>query len=572
MILLLAGTIAFISASLAIFLAYKQSQTINIVRERETKQKQRLYEIAVLKEIQDRIGYSLDIEKVIDVITGSLRNLFSYSAASSLVIKEDKLVFKAYIEESVNHAFIDQIKKTLIASLEILADEPLSKNIEENIAGIMIDESNTLTLGSFFNIPLNVNNKIVGIINISSTRKNLYKENEMTILYQITNQASNALSKLQQVLTTEKGKLIGMIRSLTDGVFMVDINNQLLVINDAARSMLALTEENPTSIDVYRALGKRYDIIEKIQTATAEKKPVVGEEILLGKKTVQVFINPVLDTQTQTMIGASILLHDITLEKSVEEMREDFTNMMVHELRAPLTAIKGASQLMITHTDRLDKDETQKLLAIINKQTKRMIDEVSLLLDTSKLEAGKFMLQKAIGDIKKVIEETITIFTPQAQQKNITLTATIPPSLPSLWLDQQRIAQVFNNLLSNSIKFTPDGGKINVMVKQEGDAVFFSISDTGIGIPKEEQNELFSRFFQITYPGFAGVPNKLQLGTGLGLYFVKGVVEAHGGKVMLQSEVGKGTTVSFNIPLDHKATEAMLQPPPLTLHPSLQPN
>ena len=172
-VLLLTSAITIISASFAIYLASKQAKAINIAREKEAKQKQRLYELAVLKEIQERIGYSLDIEKVIDVITGSLRNLFSYSTASSLVIKENKLIFKAYIEESVNHNFVDQVKKTLLSSLEVLSDETLSKNIEEHAAGVLIDDNNTLSLGSFFNIPLVINNKVAGIINVSSTKQNL---------------------------------------------------------------------------------------------------------------------------------------------------------------------------------------------------------------------------------------------------------------------------------------------------------------------------------------------------------------------------------------------------------------
>ncbi len=548
-LLLPAIVITIISATLAIYLAAKQARAVRIAKEREVKQKQRLYELSVLKEIQERIGYSLDVEEVIDVITGSLRNLFSYATSSSLVLKEEKLIFKVYLEESVSHSFVHQVKKTLLGSFEALVDRSLPKNIEERFSGVMIDDANTLPLGSFFNIPLIVNNEVVGIINVSSTKQNLYKEAEMTILYQITYQASNALSKLQHVLTTEKGKLIGMIKSLTDGVFMVDMNNQLLVINDSARSMLALQKENPTTIDVYSALEQHYDIIEKIQAALAKKKPIVEKEISLGKKTVQVFINPVSDIQTGNMIGASVLLHDITLEKSVDQIKEDFTNMMVHELRAPLTAIKGASELMISHTDRLDKDETLKLLTIISKQTKGMIDEVSLLLDASKLEAGRFVLQGSTGDIRKVIEDTVAIFTPQVKQKNVTFTITLPPSIPQLWFDQRRIAQVLNNLLSNSIKFTPDGGIITISAKQESDAVSITVSDTGIGIPKEKQGELFSRYFQITYPGFAGVPSRFPLGTGLGLFFVKGVVEAHGGKVLLQSEAGRGTTISFSIPL-----------------------
>ena len=345
--------------TISVFLSKKERTAKKELLDRERNQKQRLYEIAILKEIQERIGYELNVEKVIDVITGSLRNLFPYSTSSSLFVEKDKLVFKTYVEESVNHEFIEQVKKNSLNSLTALVETPLPKEVDESISGVVLDDTNNQSLSSFFHIPLVVNNVIVGLINVSSTKPGLYKEDEMTILYRITNQASNALSRLQQVLDTEKGKLMSLIGSLADGVFMLDVNNQVLVINDAAKKLLKINKDKADILDILGLLPKEYDFIGKIKEATTQNKTIEEKEIAVDGKTVQVFITPVSDKNTNKVIGVSVLLHDITLEKNLSRLKEDFTNMMVHELRSPLTAIKDASSFIVSNVD-LGKEESEK--------------------------------------------------------------------------------------------------------------------------------------------------------------------------------------------------------------------
>lgn len=542
---------------ISVFLSKKERSAKRELIDRERNQKQRLYEIAILKEIQERIGYELNVEKVIDVITGSLRNLFPYSTSSSLFVEKDKLVFKTYVEESVSHEFIDQVKKNSINSLTALVETPLPKDIDESISGVVLDDTNNAPLSSFFHIPLVINNNVVGLINVSSTKPGLYKEDEMTILYRITNQASNALSRLQQVLNTEKGKLMSLIGSLADGVFMLDVNNQVLVINDAAKKLLKMNKDNIDILDVIGLLPKEYDFIGKIKEATTQNKTIEEKEIAVDGKTVQVFITPVSDKNTNKVIGVSVLLHDITLEKNLSRLKEDFTNMMVHELRSPLTAIKDASSFIISNAD-LGKEESEKMLHIVNDQSKVLLEYVSSLLDAAKIEAGRFVIQKKQGDIKNTIQGTVQVFTPVAKTKKVELSTIIDDNLPMVSYDPIRIGQVLNNFLSNSLKFTPEGGKITVSVKSQArganeNEIIISVSDTGIGIPKEKQGQLFSKFAQVSQSS-GQQPLAPQSGTGLGLYIAKGIIEAHGGSVSLESEEGQGTTISFTLPIEANTT------------------
>lgn len=554
----LGGIIIF--GIIAIYLSIKEERTQKLLIEREDLQKQRLYEISILREIQDRIGYELDIEKVADVITGSLINLFPYSTSSSLLIKGDKLIFKTYAQERISHAYLEHVKKTVLASLAALSDHPLPQTIEEVNSGLVPDDTNTLPLGSFFNIPLIINNEVVGLINISSTTPGLYKETQMTILYQITNLASSAITKLKHVLDTEKGKLTAMISSLDDGVFMVNPQKQLTVINATAKEMLGIKKDMVGMLDITQVIGAHFDLAATIDAVIKEQKSIPVKEILINGKDIQIFVNPVMDSTQQTFIGISVLLHDITLEKNLEQMKDDFTNMMVHELRAPLTAIRGASSLMQKSTDQLSNAEKQKLLGITIDQSSKLLHIVGDILDAAKLESGKFVLQKVPTDVKKEVEKSIALFQSSASDKHITLTLSAQQALPLVPLDPLRFDEVMNNLLANAIQFTPQNGKILVSIIPTAAAVVIAVSDSGIGIPEDKQEQLFSKFYQVKHD--RKDLHYITSGTGLGLYIVKGIVETHGGTISVKSTPGQGATFSFTIPLGETTPLTAEKPSP----------
>jgi signal transduction histidine kinase len=550
---------------LAIWLSIKEEKTQKLLLEREDTQKQRIYEVTILKEIQDRIGYELDIEKVADVITGSLRNLFPYATTSSLIVKNDHLIFKTYAEQRVSHTFVEQVKRTVLASLAALSDKPLPTQIDDVTSGSILDDANTLPVESFFNIPLIIDNEVVGVINISSTEPGLYKENQMTILYQITNLASSAISKLKHVLNTEKGKLTAMISSLADGVFMVNTHKQMQTINPTAKNILGIKKEEVSMIDIAQVIGNQCDLSQAIDEALASQKPLPPKELLIHDKNIQVFVTPVRDSTQQTLLGASILLHDISLEKNLEQMKDDFTNMMVHELRAPLTAIRGASSLMEKSGDTLSPEEKQRLLSISTEQSNKLLDLVSTILDAAKLEAGKFVLQKSPTDIKKEVEKTIALFQTAATTKQITITLTAQDNLPQVALDPLRFDEVMNNLISNALKYTPQHGKILISLIPTASAMVVAVSDSGVGIPPEKQEQLFSKFYQVKHE--AKDLNYITAGTGLGLYIVKGIIEAHGGTVSVKSTPGQGATFSFTIPFtttvqEQQTNKLTTTPPP----------
>lgn len=536
----------------AIFLLVNLIITKKSLIKREQFQKQKAYQTTILKEVQDKIGYSLDIDKIAEVIITSLKNLFSYSTASSLVIKDNKLTFKVILNEPVSNNFINTVKTNMLESLKALTGEAPGE-ISEEIKGAPVDNVQSKPPASFFNIPLVVNTQVVGVISVSSTKANLYKEEEMTILYQITELASNALSKLQSVLDTEKGKLTAMIAGLADGVFMVDSKNELLIINDAAKKFLSLEKDSPVFLDIVSSFNNYYDVVKKIEIATSQNRIIEEKEVKIGNKVFQIFLTPVsLKGEKETIYGTSVLLHDITLEKEVANIKEDFTNMMVHDLRAPLTSIKDASQLMLNGSEKFNEEEKQQMISIVEKQSKKLLEQIGSILDAAKIESRRFSVQKTTANIQDAIAEIFDEFKPIAIKRNVSFTCNLPQEpLPEFEFDRERIEQVISNLVANSLKFTSEGGIVTISGKKTQEEIEISVSDTGIGIPKEEQQELFSKFYQIRK-----TPRQLaKKGTGLGLYIVKGIIEAHKGRVWVISEEGKGTTITFTLPFFTKDEE-----------------
>lgn len=240
-------------------------------------------------------------------------------------------------------------------------------------------------------------------------------------------------------------------------------------------------------------------------------------------------------------------------QKELQE-KDDATNMIIHELKAPLTAIKDASELLLK-SDNLDPTEQKKLLTLNHDEAKKLLDQITSLLEAAKLQSGRFTVEKMQEDLKKVITKQVELFLLAAKEKRIDLKVDITDSLPKIPFDPLRIGEVITNLLSNSFKFTPIGGSITISAKQETfdskPNILVCVKDTGAGIPKETQKELFSKFSKSSEATHDGIEKNGALlhGTGLGLYIAKGIVEAHGGSIFFESEEGKGTTFSFTLPL-----------------------
>lgn len=478
----------------------REERIKKIFSKQASSQKRRLYELGVFRTIQNKIGYSLSIEHVVDTITSSLKDLFPESIAVSLLVKEEVALLKFYIEDQVTNKFLEDLKARMIISYETLGKTYLQKKIEESRFGIVVGTNTRMTINSFFHIPVVINDNLYGLITVASRKPKAFLKEDIESAYLITKQMTAALTSLEEVIETEEGKLLGMIGSLIDGVFMIDKNFNMTTINPAAKKILGLSED-PTIYQILGILSREYDFKTKIQDAMTSNKVTEDLEMKIGDKTVQIAITPVVVRSKRDyikqVIGASVRLHDITQEKALAQMKEDFTSSMVHELRAPLTAIKAGSELMLTEKEKLDDVQQEKTLEIIHKQSERMLHDISSLLDAAKLESGHFSINQHDENILLVLAESQQLFTPEADKKHISITLDVDPKIPKAYFDAARIGQVINNLISNALKFTPDGGTIMLHARkffeehlpksETNPGILVSVSDTGIGIPKEKR-------------------------------------------------------------------------------------
>lgn len=525
-------------------------------RRREAELSRKAYETAVLKEIGDRIGYSLDAAKIVEIISGSLGDLIPYSTVSHMILdrNEEKIRFEIHVNESVNRNFIADVKTKILAAFSEMLQEPLVDiDVDERISGKILDEAQIFPVKSFFNLPISISGRVVGIINIASTQEDLYQEEETEVLYRIAKQASEAVSKLQDVLENEKGRLAQAVESLSDGVLMVNTKYQLILANKKLRQLLGVVD-NPKTFDVVNALSGKFDLRTRMEEAIVRQDPLPVEELVIRDKILQVIASRVLDGRNQKPIGVAVLFHDITDAKSLEKLRQDFTAMMVHELRSPLTSIKSTVELLKGDLSKVSVEDLKKYLGTMESTSQTMLELVNDLLDIAKLEAGKFDVICESGNLEDVIVERVESFKPVAGEKSLKLNVEIASDLPKAWFDKIRMKQVLNNLISNSLKYT-ESGEIKVKAAAEivnGTPIdiLVTVADTGIGIEPEQIDKLFSKFGQLE----AGMKKTGNKSSGLGLFISKGIVEASGGKIWAESAgVGLGSAFHFTVALAESA-------------------
>lgn len=227
-----------------------------------------------------------------------------------------------------------------------------------------------------------------------------------------------------------------------------------------------------------------------------------------------------------------------------QAMQDDYIPMLVHDLRSPLSVINGASDLMLKEAQNLTSDQIHMLLSQIQTSSSWMLRLVNDILDVSKLDAGRFEVNKVFGKITDVLSEQASYYTPMAKTKGITLETSLEDKIPNCSFDPDRIKQVMNNLISNAIKYTPDGGKITISAARQNAYVKICVADTGAGIPRQERDKLFHKFVQAK--NHTTVKEK---GSGLGLVISKGIVHAHGGDIWIEDNLPKGTKFVFTLPL-----------------------
>jgi two-component system phosphate regulon sensor histidine kinase PhoR len=413
----------------------------------------------------------------------------------------------------------------LVIALGALISAALGVLLAFQITRITVDPIKNLTAVSKDMAEGNLDQEIVAT-----------SQDEVGDLSRAFNRMAAKLKDALNLVTAERDMMAVVLDGMSDAIFVLGHDGRVTMTNKAAEKVLDVPRDaaiGRTFIEVVRD----HEVDALLQQCLEKKEQRTGlVEVRSMKRLLGVTATPFPEEA-----GCLLLIQDLTELRKLETVRRDFIANLSHELRTPIAALKalgetlrdGAIEQPAVARDFLDK---------INLEVDRLAQMVQEMGDLSRIESGEAPLQKTLVNVAEVVDRTVARLKAQADRAGLRLETEVPPDLPRVQADEARIEQVLVNLLHNAVKFTPSGGSITLSAKADDGNLVVAVSDTGVGIPEDDLPRVFERFYKADRARAGG-------GTGLGLAIAKHVVEAHGGRIWVESVEGRGATFSFSIPL-----------------------
>jgi len=451
----------------------------------------------------------------------------------------------------------------LLADLPVQADGYALPDLQARLN--LVARAVRLPLNQVIALPLIFQERLLGVIYLFRSGSIAFSANDEDVLASFADQAAIAVrnAQLYEQVSAEKGQLNAIIDRSADGVMILDPELRIQVFNRALSQMTGWVAEQAIGRPCYEVLaledvsGPHLCDAEQHELLFAESKPVTTDGRLTrpggSRIAVSVTYSPLYDEEGRLLnVIANVV--DITRFREAEEMKSTFVSVISHELKTPVALIKGYASTLAREDADWDRATVREGLAVIGEESDRLNALINNLLDASRIQAGGFTIERADVLPSALAASVVDGFRVQVEQAGTAdryhFVLDFPPDFPCVEGDEERLRQVFNNLLSNAVKYSPKGGEIRVGGWQQGSHVTMYVADQGIGIPEAEQGRLFQRFYRVD----SSLRRSTQ-GAGLGLYLCRSIVEAHGGRIWLRSEAGRGTTVFFTLPVCEEREE-----------------
>ncbi|MCB9140522.1 MAG: GAF domain-containing protein [Caldilineaceae bacterium] len=424
-----------------------------------------------------------------------------------------------------------------------------------------VEERLGVPLGQVLGIPLLFEEELLGIIYLFRGEY-AFTKMDWQLLQGFANQAAIAVrnARLYQQLETERSRLQTIVENSADGIMILDAAQRVLVINPALAAMLdvkpettvgrfyhdVLTLDNVTGDDLAAADDLDVFFLDENPRCEGDLNRPGGRRLTLA-----VTYTPITN-EDGALLNVVVNVYDITRFREEEEIKSTFTSIISHELKTPVALIKGYAQTLAREDADWDSETARQGLQVIEEEADRLEALINNLLDVSRIQASGLRLDFADVDIQTLAAKVAANFRTQTTSHRIELD--FPAQLPLVWGDEERIRQVLNNLVSNAIKYSPEGGLIRIGGWYEAadqghdNRVVLYVADEGIGIPSDELPHIFDRFYRVD-----SSLRRSTDGAGLGLFLCKAIAEAHGGEIWVRSEQDKGTTFFIALPVDADA-------------------
>jgi NtrC-family two-component system sensor histidine kinase KinB len=515
--------------------------------------RQRLSEVSALYMLANEIATNLDLDEVLDSIVRAIRRALGCRGCCIFLLDETSQTL--------------EIKAA--AGLKPEWRRAARLRLGEGIAGRAAFEARAVYLTDtlrdpeyiFFDpevrsllaVPMQVKGRVIGVINVDERVPDAFGSDQERLLTIAAAQAAIAIenARLFSGMLSEKKRTDAIIRYMADGLLMLDRHGVVVSCNPALVTMLGMRREDilgqpataPEADPRLRAICEPATV--KARTGVLAHEVEIPQIGLGGEslppRRLRIFSTPVNDETGQPM-GEVRVVHDVTKEREIEKMKDDFFSTISHDLRTPLFSIQGFVRLILSG-EVPDEEIQREFLGIIDRQAEQLAQLVNNLLNISRLESGKLEMECVSVQLLDVLGQTASKLGGMARAKDITLETDLPAGLPPVTGDPGWLEQVVTNLVGNAIKFTPEGGRVRIGAQQSKNEVLVEVSDTGIGIPNDALDRIFDKFYQVS----DGRSEEYE-GTGLGLHIAKQIVELHDGRIWAESTIGQGSTFRFTLP------------------------
>ncbi len=366
--------------------------------------------------------------------------------------------------------------------------------------------------------------------------KGITNYKEIADLVTVYDSMVDVVSKQNFDLNSQESKTQIILERMDDGVIAFSLQRKVIHMNTAAKNFIGLTDQDDTYDKVCRKLGIKIDFDKVIYISDYKN---IEEKVTRADNVLNVVLVPFHDRLIP--MGVIMIVKNITENEKLNNMRKEFVANVSHELKTPLCSIKGYSETIMDR--ELSKEEITKFATVINAEANRMDRIVADLLQLSRFDYNKNVMNKTKFNLDDLAKQVVENMQYVALEKGHTLNCTVNMIPPAVFADKDSIQQVIINILSNSIKYTPNGGKVDVYVGAAGGKAYMKFVDNGIGIPEKDLKRIFERFYRVDK-----ARSRQMGGTGLGLSIVKEIVESHDGTIDIKSEQGVGTEVIVTIP------------------------